>query len=195
MPKKKTEHQKRLYSRRKVKLQREMRFRPQPFSFLDFFKTFQMGILLAAAIISLVVVIPRWDRFKKTGEGLNAAVPTISEEQKQELSQRFPHGFKLIEMENWTMKPLDDSLSKDFQLNWNNIKLKRMDSQMIRIALPEVLYKPAGISLTHAVIDLQRRHQEIARFSQGSGVDLLAQMISDDGQKVICLFSFQAAQK
>ena len=61
--------------------------------------------------------------------------------------------------------------------------------------MPEVTYKPSGVKLTHAALDFQRRHQEIMHFTQGSGLDILAQMISDDGQKVICLFSFQVAEK
>ena len=195
MPKKKTEHQKRLHSQRKIKVQREARFRGQPFSFLDFFKTFQLEIFVGPLIVGCLIFIPRWGGLKKDGEGLNASVSSLSEAQNQELKQRFPNGFKLIEIEKFTMKPLEDSLSKDFQINWNNLKLERMDAQKIRMVLPEVLYKSRDVRLTHAVVDFQRRHQELVRFNQGRGLDLLAQMISDDGEKVVCLFSFEVGEK
>ena len=194
MSKQKTKHQKHLKEIRDKKVERRIRFGPQPFSLWDFFRTFQLEFLAAVVIAGLLIAIPRWDSAMSKKEN-GPSAPTISEELKQSLLSKYPNGFKLIEIRNWKLTPLDDTLSSDFRVNWDAAQLLQMNSGKIRIKLPNAYHDPSGSVLKNLIVDFQRHHQEMIRINQMTNFVLLAQILEDGGERVVCLFSFEVAGK
>ena len=189
MNKKKTKHQKRLQEIQNKKMERTIRFRPQPFSLGDFFRTFQVEFLVGMIIIGIILFVPRWDSWMSKQEK-GSAVSTIPEELKQQLLSRYPNGFKLLEVRNWGIKSLDDTLSSDFRIDWNGAQLIKLDSGKIKIKLPNAYHDSTQSILKNLVVDFQRHHHEFMHINQLTDFELLAEIIEDDENKVVCLFSF-----
>lgn len=190
MSSKKTKHQKRLQEIRDKKIEQLVRFQPQPFSLWDFFSTYSVELLVGVILIGAIVLIPRWDSWKGKQETTPSG-PTISEELKQQLMNKYPNGFKLIEIRDWRVTPLDDTLSSDFKVNWDAVQLIKMDPEKIRIKLPNVYHDPTQSVLRNLVVDFQRHHQEMIRMDQMTNFALLAQILEEGGDRVVCLFSFE----
>ena len=190
MNKKKTKHQKRLAQIQNKKIQRTIRFQPQPFSLWDFFRTYPAELLAGAIIIGIILLIPRWDSWMNKQEK-KAAVSTIPEELKQQLLGRYPNGFKLLEIKNRRMTSLDDTLSSDFRLDWDGAQLMQLDSGKIRIKLPNAYHDSTRGILKNLVVDFQRRHHEFLHINQLTDFELRAEILEDDGNRVVCLFSFE----
>ena len=190
----KTKHQKRLQEIREKKMERQIRFGPQRFSWRDFFRTYQMGFLVVVVITGLIIVVPRWDSVMSKQEK-KSLEPTISEEMKQGLLSKYPNGFKLIEIRTRKLTPLDDTLSSDFRVNWDAAQLVQMNSEKIRIKLPNAYHDPSRSVLKNPLVDFQRHHQETIRMDQMTNFVLLAQILEDEGDRIVCLFSFEVAGK
>ena len=189
MNKKKTKHQKRLQEIQNKKMERTIRFRPQPFSLWDFFKTYQVEFLVGMIVLGILIFVPRWDSWMSKQEK-KSEVSTIPEEMKQQLLSRYPNGFKLLEIKNSGITSLDDTLSSDFRIDWDGAQLIKIDSGKIRIKLPNAYHDSTESFLKSLVVDFQRHHHEFIHLNQLTDFELLAEIIEDDENKVVCLFSF-----
>lgn len=193
MTSKKTKHQKRLQEIHNKKIKREVRFQRERFSLWDFIMSFQVEFLIGAIIVCLIIFIPRWDSFMSK-QGEKSSEPSISEEMKQQLLSKYPNGFKLLEIKNLRLTSLDDTLSSEFKIDWAGAQLVRFDSGKIRIQLPSAYHDLTRGVLKRPIVEFQRRHHELIRVNQLTSFDLLAEMIEDDGNKVVCLFSFEVTK-
>lgn len=194
MNQKKTKHQKRLEEIRSKKIRRTIRFQLQPFSGWDFIRTYQLELLVGVIVICIFVFIPRWDSWMSQQEK-KSSESSISEEMKQQLLGKYPNGFKLLEVRNWGLRSLDDTLSSDFQLNWEGAQLIQFSGGKIRIKLPHAYHDPSQGILKNLIVDFERHHHEMIRINQLTTFNLLAEIIEDDGDKVVCLFSFELTEK
>ena len=174
-------------------MERTVRFRPQPFSLWDFFRTYQVEFLVGMIIVGIIVFVPRWDSWMSKQEK-KSTVSTIPEELKQQLLSRYPNGFKLLEIRNSGITSLDDTLSSDFSLDWNAAQLIKLDSGKIRIKLPNAYHDSTHSVLKNLLVDFQRHHHEFIHINQLTDFELLAEILEDDGDKVVCLFSFESTK-
>ncbi|HLD69844.1 MAG TPA: hypothetical protein VJA17_03675 [Candidatus Omnitrophota bacterium] len=190
---KKTKHQKRLQEIHSKKIRREVRFQRERFSLWDFMMHYQLELFLGAILIALIIFIPRWDSLMSKQED-KFSEPSISQELKGQLLNKYPNGFKLIEIKNLRLTPLDDTLSSEFKIDWAGTQLVRFDAGKVRIQLPSAYHDLTGGVLKRPVVEFQRRHHELIRVNQLTSFDLLAEIIEDDGNKVVCLFSFEVTK-
>lgn len=189
----KTKHQKRLQEIHNKKIERQIRFRPQRFSLWDFLLMYPAEVLVAVMIICMLIFIPRWTS-SLNKQNTSPSESSISEELKQELLGKYPNGFKLMELRNWDLRPLDDTLSSDFKVDWEGARLVQFAGRKIRIKIPTVYHGPTGRALKNLIVEFERNHRQIIRMNQLTGFDLLAEIISDDGEKMMFLFSFEVTK-
>ena len=155
--------------------------------------TYQVELLVGVIVIGLIIFIPRWDSLMSKQEK-ESSEPSISQELKQQLLNKYPNGFKLLEIRNWGLKSLDDTLSSEFKVDWDRVKLIRFDNEKIRIKLPNAYHDSTHSVLKNLMVDFQRHHHELIRINQLTNFDLLAEIIEDDGNKMVCLFSFEVTK-
>ncbi len=190
MTSKKTKHQKRLHEIHNKKIKQAIRFQPARFSLWDFIMSYQVEFLIGAIIVGLIIFIPRWDSLMSKQEK-KSSEPSISQELKQQLLSKYPNGFKLLEIKNLRLTFLDDTLSSEFKIDWTGAQLVRFDGGKIRIKLPSVYHDLSHGVLKSPLVEFQRHHHELIRVNKLTSFDLLAEIIEDDGNKVVCLFSFE----
>lgn len=118
----------------------------------------------------------------------NVPVSAIAPAQMERLNQKYPQGYKLLEISGGKVVPLKaDTFPGSFQVNWPQAKTTLQDGgNEIGINLPDIYYEPANIIFMTVNAVIPRRVGEIFSLYKNNSKEITIEIIEDSGEKTLC---------
>lgn len=136
---------------------------------------------------------------KSVPEAVQTVLETLAQEQAPQWAQKYPQGYKLIVITNDEIIHTDyDHLPDKLQVDWKELIVKKLKAdqlknmpERIRIQLSGLSYAPTGISGITITSTFTRQKGMIGSFLKFNGLELVAEIIEDQGNMIFCLLGLR----
>ncbi|MGD2093517.1 MAG: hypothetical protein PVH77_00755 [Phycisphaerales bacterium] len=131
---------------------------------------------------------------------LDELIESKSKDNRKRLLQKYPAGYVLfgVNLSNTfssTTFPREGDLSVEYEFDWSNVKIEKLDSKSLTILMPNIRYKPLNTQLIGTYMTIPRRPygKEYIYPPKPKGTlhRIFVELLEDNEQQLIFVIGFR----
>ena len=132
-------------------------------------------------------------------EDIKSSMLSVSNEQHVLWKKKYPSGYKIIAFsEKKIIHTEQDTLPDDLKIDWKNVSVSVLPAnpltyteEKLKINVPIISYAPMDMQGLNVSVVISRKKQEVVGLAKFGWHNLMAEIIGDDGDSILCLIGFQ----